>query len=323
MSAPAKIALLAGGVGGARMAEGLARALPAGALTVIANVGDDERFYGLHVSPDIDTLIYTLSDRIDRGQGWGVKADTTRALDVLRDLEAPVWMKLGDADFGLHIWRSWRLSEGASLTEITAESASRLGARAAVLPATDDPLRTRLKTDQGWMDFQPWFVGARCAPRVEALRYEGAQNAAASPAALSAIGNADAIVVAPSNPLLSIEPILAVAGIAEALREARAPVVGVSPLIAGKAVKGPLARLLEDLDLPGGAAGIAGRYRGLIDGFVVDRNDTADIAAIRADGVAVLGTDIMMPDPAGAERLARELLAFVPTVAKVAGRAAA
>ncbi|MBX3577491.1 MAG: 2-phospho-L-lactate transferase [Rhizobiaceae bacterium] len=323
MSAPTRIVLLAGGVGGARMAEGLARALPAGALTVIANVGDDERFYGLHVSPDIDTLIYTLSDRIDRGQGWGVKGDTTRALDVLRDLDAPVWMKLGDADFGLHIWRSWRLAEGASLTEVTEEAAKRFGARAVVLPATDDPVRTKLKTEQGWMDFQRWFVGARCAPRVEALRYEGAERATASPAAIAALHDADAILVAPSNPLLSIEPILAVPGIADALRRAKVPVVGVSPLIAGKAVKGPLARLLEDIGLPGGAAGIAARYRGLIDGFAVDRNDMADIAAIRTDGVAVLPADIIMPDPAGAERLAREVLAFVPTVAKIAGRAAA
>lgn len=307
---PRKVVLLAGGVGGARMAEGLARALPAGALTVIANVGDDERFYGLHVSPDIDTLIYTLSDRIDRVQGWGVRDDTVRALDVLRDLGAPAWMKLGDADFGLHIWRSWRLSEGASLSEVTEAAAERLGARARVVPATDDPLRTRLLTEQGWMDFQPWFVGQRCAPRVEALAYEGAAAATASPQALAAVAEADLIVIAPSNPLLSIEPILAVPGLRAAVEGAPAPVVGVSPLIGGKAVKGPLARLLADLGLEGGAAGVAARYGGLIDGFAIHEGDADDIASVRASGVAVLATDILMPGPEAAERLARALLDF-------------
>lgn len=326
-TAPGKVVLLAGGVGGARMAEGLARALPAGAppgsaLTVIANVGDDERFYGLHVSPDIDTLIYTLSDRIDRAQGWGVRDDTVRAQDVLRDLGAPTWMKLGDADFGLHIWRSWRLSEGASLSEVTEAAAARLGSRARVLPATDDPLRTRLLTDRGWMDFQPWFVGARCAPRVEALVYEGAASAAASPQALAAVAGADLIVIAPSNPLLSIEPILAVPGLRAAVEAAAAPVVGVSPLIGGKAVKGPLARLVEDLGLAPGAAGIAARYAGLIDGFAIHHEDEADIAAVRASGVAVLAADILMPGPEAAERLARALLAFAPRAGRRRGGAA-
>ncbi len=318
--APGRVVLLAGGVGGARMAEGLARALPTGALTVIANVGDDERFYGLHVSPDIDTLIYTLSDRIDRGQGWGVRGDTVRALDVLRDLGAPTWMKLGDADFGLHIWRTWQLAEGATLSEVTEAAAERLGARARVLPATDDPVRTRLLTDQGWMDFQPWFVGARCAPRVSALVYEGAATAVASPRALAAIAEADIIVLAPSNPLLSIDPILAVPGMRTAVEGAAAPVVAVSPLIGGKAVKGPLARMIEDLGLERGASGVAARYDGLIDGFAIHREDEADIAAVRASGVAVLATDILMPEPEAAERLAREVLAFAARTVRAAGR---
>lgn len=311
---PSKVVLLAGGVGGARFAEGLARALPAGALTVIANVGDDERFYGLHVSPDIDTLIYTLSDRIDRGQGWGVRDDGVRALGVLKDLGAPVWMKLGDADFGLHIWRSWRLGEGATLTEITEEAARRLGASARVLPATDDPLRTRLRTDEGWMDFQPWFVGRRCEPRVGELRYVGADEARPGAAALAAIEASDLILFAPSNPLLSIEPILAIGGIREALARSAAPRVGVSPLIGGKAVKGPLARLMSDLGLPGGAAGAAARYAGLLDGFTVDAGDADDARALEREGLRVSSTDILMRDPADAERLAREVLAFAGTI---------
>lgn len=312
------VVLLAGGVGGARMAEGLARALPAGALTVIANVGDDEEFYGLRVCPDIDTLLYTLSNRIDRGQGWGVADDTVKALDVLRDLGAPAWMKLGDADFGLHIWRSWRLGEGASLSDVTAQASERLGASARILPATDDRLRTKLLTDEGWMDFQPWFVGRHCAPKVTALRYEGAQTARPSPAALAALASADLVVVAPSNPLLSIEPILAVPGLREAVAAAPAPCIGVSPLIGGKAVKGPLARLMADLGLDTTAAGVVARYHKLLDAFIVDFGDREDATSLKSQGVAVLSTDILMGGPEGAERLARELLAFAAPL--VSGR---
>ncbi|MEQ1940857.1 2-phospho-L-lactate transferase [Mesorhizobium sp. VNQ89] len=307
--------LLAGGVGGARMAEGLARALPSGALTVIANIGDDEEFYGLRVCPDLDTLLYTLSDRIDRSQGWGVAGDTVKALDVLRDLGAPAWMKLGDADFGLHIWRSWRLAEGESLSEITAEAARRLGARASILPATDERLRTKLNTDEGWMDFQPWFVGKRCGPKVSELRYEGAEMARPSERALKALASAQLIVLAPSNPLLSIEPMLAVAGLRGAVAQSRAPCVGVSPLIGGKAVKGPLARLMQDLGLEATSRAVAGRYAGLLDGFVVDAGDVDDAEALRESGLAVASMDILMDGPEGAERLAREVLDFAAGLA--------
>lgn len=307
---PNNVVLLAGGVGGARMAEGLARVLPAGSLTVIANVGDDEEFHGLHVSPDIDTLIYTLSNRIDRKQGWGVADDEVRALNVLGTLGAPVWMKLGDADFGLHIWRSWRLAQGATLTEIIEEAARRLGASVRVLPATDDGVRTRLLTDEGWMDFQPWFVGKRCEPRVHELRYEGAAGATASPAALKVIAKATMIIFAPSNPLLSIEPILAINDIRAAIAASTAPKTGISPLIGGKAVKGPLARLMTDLGVTASAATVAARYAGLLDGFVVDVADKDDAESLRGSGLAVLTTDILMRDPADAERLSAEVLDF-------------
>lgn len=319
----AKVVLLAGGVGGARMAEGLARALPQGALTVIANIGDDEQFYGLHVSPDIDTLIYTLSDRIDRKQGWGVGDDATKALDVLGELGAPVWMKLGDADFGLHIWRSWQLAQGRTLTDITREAAQRMGATAEILPASDDPVRTRLLTDDGWMDFQPWFVGARCEPEVHEIRYESVEKARASEAAMDALHAADGVVIAPSNPVLSIDPILAIGGFREVLASLDVPRVAVSPLIGGKAVKGPLGRLIEDLGLPEGASGIAGRYSGLIDGFAVDRDDRDDAEAIASNGLKVLATDILMRDPNDAERLGGELIAFIGGLAGRNGGAGA
>jgi len=318
-----QVVLLAGGVGGARMAEGFARALPAGALTVIANVGDDEEFYGLRVCPDIDTLLYTLSDRIDRSQGWGVADDTVKALDVLRELGAPAWMKLGDADFGLHIWRSWRLAAGENLSQITAAASERMGARATILPATDDPLRTKLNTDEGWMDFQPWFVGKRCAPKVSELRYEGATTARPSTQALAALADADLIVIAPSNPLLSIEPILAVPDLREAVVASSAPCIGVSPLIGGKAVKGPLTRLMEDLGLEATTRAVAARYEGLLDGFVVDSSDTADAEALKDSHIAVATTDILMGGPEGAERLAREALAFAAELASKRERCSA
>lgn len=314
------VVLLAGGVGGARMAQGLANCLAPGALTVIANVGDDQSFHGLHVSPDIDTLIYTLSGRIDRRQGWGVEGDTTRALDVLRDLGAPVWMRLGDADLGLHIWRTQRLASGASLTDVTLEAALKLGSSARILPATDDPLGTKLLTDAGWMDFQPWFVGARCEPAVRAVKYEGVDAASASPAALAAIDAAEVIVIAPSNPILSIEPIVALPDLRGALQRATAPRIAISPLIDGKAVKGPLARLLADLGLPGGAAGVAERYASLIDGFVADEGDTGDIETIRGSGLPTLAVDILMKTPERAGDLAAQVLDFAASLHRQADR---
>lgn len=321
-SSLSNVVLLAGGVGGARMAQGLAKTLARGALTVIANVGDDQSFHGLHVSPDIDTLLYTLSDRIDRRQGWGVEGDTTRALDVLRELGAPVWMRLGDADLGLHIWRTQRLASGARLTDVTLEAARKLGSRARILPATDSPLGTKLLTDAGWMDFQPWFVGARCEPAVQAVKYEGADAASASPEAMAAIVAAKVIVIAPSNPILSIEPILALPGLRSALQRATAPRVAISPLIDGKAMKGPLARLLADLSLPCGAAGVAERYASLIDGFVADEGDTEDIAAIRGSGLPTLAVDILMKTPERASELAAQVLGFAISLRRQVDRPA-
>ncbi|MFE0018547.1 2-phospho-L-lactate transferase [Mesorhizobium sp. NPDC059054] len=304
------VVLIAGGVGGARMAEGFARTLPAGALTVIANVGDDDDFYGLRVCPDIDTLIYTLSDRIDRKQGWGVADDTVRALGVLGTLAAPTWMKLGDADFGLHIWRSWQLAAGNSLTKVTQEAAMRLGARARILPASDDPVRTKLRTADGWMDFQPWFVGRRCEPEVLELRYDGAEKAKAGPEALAAIEAAELIVFAPSNPLLSIEPILAIDGFRATIAASRALKIGVSPLIGGKAVKGPLSRLMAGLGMRTSSSGVAVRYSGLLDGFAIDTQDLPEADELQGRGLSVLPTDILMRDPQDAERLAAEILAW-------------
>lgn len=309
-SLPANILLLAGGVGGARMAEGFQRALKPGSLTVVVNTGDDETFYGLHVSPDLDTVMYTLSGRIDRKKGWGVDDDTTKALGVLADLGAPTWMELGDADLGLHIWRSWRLALGESLTKITSEACHALGIAAHILPATDAPIRTKLLTGEGWSDFQTWFVGARCKPPVSEIDYRGAAAAAPTQEVKAAIERADLIVFAPSNPLLSIEPMLAMPGLRAWIAAAGVPRIAVSPLIHGQAVKGPLAALLKNLGLPGGAGGVAQRYAGLIDGFVADAGDEAEHRDLRRQGLNVLATDILIHDPQEAERLAKEILGW-------------
>jgi len=313
---PIRVVLLAGGVGGARMALGLAAALPPGALTVVANIGDDERFYGLQVCPDLDTLLYTLSGRVSQAHGWGVEGDTTRTLETLSRLGAPDWMMLGDADFGLHIYRSWRLAQGERLTTVMAEVAQRMGVDTRLLPVSDALVPTEIQTGEGWLSFQQWFVQQRAAPEVRGLRYSGAASAQVTAEVLTAIAQADAIVIAPSNPLLSIEPMLALPGLREALQASAVPCVAVSPLINGKAVKGPLARMLVDLGLAAGNTGVARRYAGLIDGLVIDASDHEDAAALHAQGLAVLASNTLIPKVDAARALALRILRWLPGVAR-------
>lgn len=311
-----RIVLLAGGVGGARMALGLAAALPPGALTVVANIGDDERFYGLQVCPDLDTLLYTLAGCVSQAHGWGVEGDTTRALATLSHLGAPDWMLLGDADFGLHIYRSWRMAQGERLTTVMAEAAQRMGVSSKLLPVSDALVPTEIQTGEGWLSFQQWFVRQRAAPEVRGLRYRDAGSAQVTAEVLAALQHADAILIAPSNPLLSIEPMLALPGLRNALLALAAPCVAVSPLINGKAVKGPLARMLADLGLAGGNAGVAQRYAGLIDGLVIDASDHEDAAALRAQGLAVLASNTLIPEQDAAHALALRILRWLPGVVK-------
>jgi len=305
-----KTLLLAGGVGGARMAQGLLRLLEPDNLTIIANVGDDAHFYDLLVCPDIDTLLYTLSNRIDWRQGWGIEADTIGALTMLETLGAPVWMKLGDGDFGLHIWRNWQLRAGKSLSEVTQQCADRFGIKARIIPATEDKLRTRLRLECGFVDFQDWFVKQSCQPRIHEIRYDGAELAHPPVAALQAIAQAELIILAPSNPYLSLLPILALKELRQQLADSHAPKIGVSPLVGGKAVKGPLDKLLLDLGKTGGMAEIIDCYYPLLDGFVIDRQDSDDIAMLERNSLKVLASDILIKEPEAATRLAREICIF-------------
>ena len=311
-----KVAVIAGGVGGARMALGFARAVPAEDLDIIVNVGDDDRFHGLYVCPDLDTVLYTLAGIVDRAQGWGVEGDDTRALDVLRKLESPgAWMKLGDADLGLHIYRSSRLAQGASLTVAMEEARCAFGIRCGILPVSDAECPTQVETENGTVRFQEWFVRDRAQPVVKALRFDAALSAQITEQARKALLGADLIVFAPSNPLLSIQPMLAVGGVRETLQRARARKVAISPLIGGRALKGPLVKLMEDIGQDCTNEGIARGYSGLADLFVIDESDSQEAAEVGRANIKVVSLPTLIPDSARSEALARSILAHLERAA--------
>jgi LPPG:FO 2-phospho-L-lactate transferase len=301
------VTLLAGGVGGAKMAESLA-ALDDVTLTVIGNIADDEAFHGLWVSPDIDTVTYTLAGMIDREQGWGVADEGLRALGVLERLGEPTWMTLGDKDFGLHIYRTMRRARGDRPSNIARDIARALGVGPKIVLPSDDRMQTRLATDAGELSFQEYFVREKCAPEVLTLWFEGAADAQLTPEARAALAGADLIVIAPSNPLVSIDPILAIPGLHDAVAEADAPVIAVSPLIAGQTVKGPAAKMMAGLGMEASALGIARHYQGLVDHLVIDLQDADLRSQIEMLGLEVSATDIIMNDLERKKAVARHVL---------------
>jgi LPPG:FO 2-phospho-L-lactate transferase len=309
-----RVALLAGGVGGAKLADGLYRALPQGELSIIANPGDDFELHGLTICPDHDTLLYTLAGLGDRERGWGLAGETWNALEQFGKIGAPDWFRLGDRDLALHIHRTALLKSGGRLTEVNRELQRRLGLPdAPILMATDDPLRTRVRTPEGWMEFQPWFVGAQAKPEVLEIEFVGAQRARVSAEASEAILSAELIVIAPSNPLISIAPILAVDGVREAIASARTrgvQVIGVSPIVAGKAIKGPADRMLRAAGLPSSPVGVSRALPGLFDTLLVEESDLTD--ALRAELAPlvprVAGATTVMHDGDARLSLARQLL---------------
>ena len=313
---------LAGGVGGAKLAAGLA-AVVGRDLTVVVNTGDDLERHGLAIWPDHDTVLYTLAGLDDPERGWGLRDETWSAIDQLGRYGEATWFRLGDRDMATHLVRTERLRRGDRPTEVAGDLAAALGVGSRILPMSDAPVRTLVRTDEGWLEFQEYFVARAQAPAVHEVRFEGAEAAGPSTEVLAAIEAAGAIVVAPSNPIVSIGPILALPGMREALagaRERGVPIVAVSPIIAGRALKGPADRMLASLGHEPSVVGIARLYRGLADGLVVDRVDEALVSAIEALGLAVLATDTIMTDDASRERLARETLAFAR---RLAGRTAA
>ena len=309
-----RVALLAGGVGGAKLADGLYRALPQGELSIIANPGDDFELHGLTICPDHDTLLYTLAGLGDRERGWGLAGESWNALEQFGKIGAPDWFRLGDRDLALHIHRTALLKSGGRLTDVNRELQRRLGLPdAPILMATDDPLRTRVRTPEGWMEFQPWFVGAQAKPEVLEVEFVGAQRARVSAEVTEAILRAELIVIAPSNPLISIAPILAVDGVREAIASARTrgvQVIGVSPIVAGKAIKGPADRMLRAAGLPSSPVGVARALPGLFDTLLVEESDLTD--ALRAELAPlvprVAGATTVMHDGDARLSLARRLL---------------
>jgi LPPG:FO 2-phospho-L-lactate transferase len=300
------IVALSGGIGGAKLALGLSRVLPPERLTVIANVGDDFEHLGVSISPDLDTLTYTLAGLDNPDLGWGRRDETWSFMETLATLGGETWFRLGDRDLALHVARTQRLRAGEGLSAITADLCRRLGIGPRILPATDDPLRTQLETDEGWMDFQPWFVGRRAAPTVRSLRFAGADHARPAPGVLAAIEEAEAVVICPSNPFISIDPILAVPGVEQALSRTRAPVIAVSPIIGGRAVKGPTAKMMAELGFTVSARTVAERYRPFLDIFIADPADEADLRGLPC---AVKLTQVLMTTEADKIALARAVIA--------------
>jgi len=299
-----RVAVLAGGLGGSRFARALAETIPPADVTVVGNVGDDLEILGLHVSPDLDTILYTLAGLLDEGRGWGRADESWRALETASALGAETWFQLGDRDIGLHLVRTEALRRGEPLSSVTARLATALGVEMRLLPATDDRLRTRVRTPVGELSFQDWFVRRQHRDEVDGVRFEGAETASPAPGVLEALVGADLVVIAPSNPYVSVGPILAVAEIRRALEHRSAPVVAVSPLIAGRAVRGPADRMLARLAGGTTPAHVASCYEGLIDALVVDGADADEDAGIRT---IVAGT--LMRDAEARRRLAEAVLA--------------
>jgi LPPG:FO 2-phospho-L-lactate transferase len=300
---------ISGGIGGAKLALGLQAVLPAGELAVAINTGDDFEHLGLAISPDVDTALYTLAGLSNLELGWGRAEESWNCMGELERLGGESWFRLGDKDLAVHIERTRRLASGETLSDITADFAGRFGLATRVLPMSDDPVRTLVETDGQVLSFQEYFVRLRCTPPVRAIRFEGAMRARASTAALELLGAGalDAVIICPSNPYLSVDPFFAMREWRTALEACATPVVAVSPLIAGQAVKGPTAKIMRELALEVSPVTVARHYAGLIDGFVLDRADAALAGEI---DVPVHLAQTMMQSLADKEHLAREVIAF-------------
>lgn len=307
-----RIAVLAGGVGGARFVQALTEVVRPSDVTVIANVGDDLEVHGLHVSPDLDTLLYKLAGLGDEERGWGRADETWNARDTIERLGGETWFQLGDRDLGLHLVRTEALRRGEPLSAVTERIARAVGLQLALLPATDDRLRTRIRTPAGEFEFQEWFVARGHADRVDEVVYDGAAEATPAPGVLEAVEAAELIAIAPSNPFVSIGPILAVDEIRALVERRRERVVAVSPLIGGRAVKGPADAMFQSLADGTGAAQVTDCYKGLIGALVIDEADADDAAAVAERGVRPLVTRTLMSEPDARAELVETVLGLVP-----------
>ena len=312
-----RVVLLAGGVGGSKIADGLAAHLAAD-LTVIVNTGDDLELHGLAIWPDHDTVAYALADLDDDIRGWGLRGESWTVMDRLEELGELSWFRLGDRDLATHLWRTDRLRAGLRPTDVALELRAAMGISPRILPMADTPVRTEVLTADGWLEFQEYFVHRHQEPAVHEVRFRGVETAEPSPEIRAALDAAEVVVIAPSNPIVSIAPILAVPGMRAAVvrvRERRAPVVAISGIIGGKAVKGPADRMLASLGRESSAVGVAREYADVASGFVLDAVDRETAATIESLGMRTLVTDTIMSDDAARRRLAGEVLAFAEDLA--------
>lgn len=307
---------LAGGVGGAKLAHGLYQALPPDALTVVVNTGDDFDLYDLRISPDADTVLYTLAGLANPDTGWGIAGDSFETLAMLRRYGEDTWFQLGDRDFATHVLRTQRLRAGWEPSRILAALVEALGVRATLLPMSDDPVATLVRTPEGELAFQDYFVRRHHGDDVLGVRFAGLAEARLTAQVRAAVESADAIVFCPSNPIVSIGPILAVPGMRELLARSRAPRVAVSPIVGGKALRGPADKMLAGLGIAVSSAGVASLYRDVVDGIVIDEQDRAEVAAIEAQGLRVLVTQTIMGGASDRRRLAESVIRFAREISE-------
>lgn len=311
-----RVVELSGGVGGAKLAEGLAAHLGSD-LTVVVNTGDDLELHGLAIWPDHDTVAYTLAGLDDEIRGWGLRDETWTVMDALAALGDEAWFRLGDRDLATHLWRTDRLRAGARPTEVAMEHRDRLGIAPRILPMADEPVRTEVRTEDGWLEFQEYFVHRHQQPTVREVRFRGIESRRATPEVVAVLAAAEAIVIAPSNPIVSIGPILALPGIRDVLAAARrrgVPVIAMSGIIGGKALKGPADRMLTSLGFESSALGVARLYREVADVFVLDALDTAAVPEIQALGLRAFAVDTIMSDDAARARVGRAVLDLVGNI---------
>ena len=290
------VLVLAGGVGAARFLEGVVQAVDPARVAVIVNTGDDTELYGLNICPDIDTVLYTLSGLVETSQGWGVRGDTYQALEMFERLGRERWFLLGDRDLALHIHRTELLRQGLTMTEVTADLVKRLGLAVQLLPMSDQPVRTQIRTPDGWLAFQEYFVHRRSQDEVLEIRYDGADTASPAPGLIDTIMNASIILISPSNPLVSVGTILALAGVRDAMRTTPAKIIGVSPIVGGATIKGPADRMMRGLGMEVSAVGVARAYADFLDVLVIDNQDADLAAAVEQEGVRAVVTDTIMRD---------------------------
>ena len=311
MSMKGPILALAGGVGGAKLALGLARVLAPQDLTVVVNTGDDEVFHGLHVSPDLDTVMYTLAGMASPNSGWGLLGETFNALKMLKRYGAATWFNLGDGDLATHIERTRLLQQGWSLSEVTQHLCRQLGVSATLVPMSDQPVRTIIETEEGELPFQEYFVMRRCEPRIRGVRFQGAQEARMSPTFELALHSAQAVVFCPSNPIVSIGPIMSIRGVCDALRAFHGPRIAVSPIVGEQAIRGPAAKMLRELGEEASCVGVSRRLLGICDVLVLDSQDANRAGDVQAVGLEPVMLETIMETDLDKERVARGVLQIV------------